>query len=43
MRPPSNSSGSTNPPTPAAGRIVGEGADAVPDLVRALRDEAGVL
>ncbi|WP_419949541.1 electron transfer flavoprotein subunit beta/FixA family protein [Candidatus Palauibacter sp.] len=31
------------PPAPAAGRIVGEGADAVPDLVRALREEAGVL
>ena len=31
------------PPAPAAGRIVGEGVDAVPELVRALRDEAGVL
>ena len=31
------------PPAPAAGRIVGEGADAVPELVRALREEAGVL
>ena len=27
----------------AAGRIVGEGADAVPALLKALRDEAGVL
>jgi electron transfer flavoprotein beta subunit len=31
------------PPAPAAGRIVGEGPDAVPDLVAALREEAGVL
>ena len=31
------------PPAPAEGRIVGEGVDAVPELVRALRDEAGVL
>ena len=31
------------PPAPAAGRIIGEGADAVPDLMRALRDEVGVL
>ena len=31
------------PPEPAAGRIVGEGADAVPELLRALREEAGVL
>ena len=31
------------PPAPAAGRIVGEGVGAVPELVRALRDEAGVL
>jgi electron transfer flavoprotein beta subunit len=31
------------PPAAAAGRIVGEGADAVPDLVAALREEAGVL
>lgn len=31
------------PPAPAAGRIVGEGADAVSELVRALREEAGVL
>jgi len=31
------------PPTPAAGRIVGEGVDAIPDLIRALREEAGVL
>jgi len=31
------------PPAAAAGRIVGEGADAVPDLIVALREEAGVL
>lgn len=31
------------PPAPAAGRIIGEGADAVPDLVAALREEANVL
>ncbi|MCG8469817.1 MAG: electron transfer flavoprotein subunit beta/FixA family protein [Gemmatimonadetes bacterium] len=31
------------PPAPAAGRIVGEGAEAVPDLIAALREEAGVL
>ena len=31
------------PPAPAAGRIVGEGVEAVPELVRALREEAGVL
>ena len=31
------------PPAPAAGRIIGEGSDAVPDLMRALREEAGVL
>ena len=31
------------PPQPAAGRIVGEGPEAVPELVRALREEAGVL
>ncbi len=31
------------PPAPAAGRIVGEGVEAIPDLVRALREEAGVL
>lgn len=31
------------PPAPAAGRVVGEGADAVPELLRALREEAGVL
>ena len=31
------------PPERAAGRIVGEGADAVPELVRLLRDEAKVL
>jgi electron transfer flavoprotein beta subunit len=31
------------PPERPAGRIVGEGADAVPELVRLLRDEAKVL
>ncbi len=31
------------PPARAAGRFVGEGADAVPELVRRLREEAGVL
>ena len=31
------------PPAPAAGRIVGEGPDAVPDLIAALREEAKVL
>ena len=31
------------PPAAAAGRIVGEGADAVPELVAALREEAKVL
>ncbi len=31
------------PPERAAGRIVGEGADAVPELVRLLREEANVL
>jgi electron transfer flavoprotein beta subunit len=31
------------PPARAAGRIVGEGAAAVPELVRALRDEAKVI
>lgn len=31
------------PPARAAGRIVGEGAGAVPELVRALRDEAKVI
>ncbi len=31
------------PPAPAAGRIVGEGPDAVPELVRLLREEAGVF
>ena len=31
------------PPERTGGRIVGEGADAVPDLVRLLRDEAKVL
>jgi electron transfer flavoprotein beta subunit len=32
-----------NPPTRSAGQIVGEGADAVPELVRKLRDEAKVI
>ena len=31
------------PPERAAGRIVGEGADAVPELVRLLREEAKVI
>jgi len=31
------------PPERAAGRIVGEGADAVPELVRLLRAEAKVI
>ena len=31
------------PPPRAAGRIVGEGAGAVPELVRVLREEAKVL
>lgn len=31
------------PPERAAGRIVGEGPDAVPELMRLLREEAGVL
>ena len=31
------------PPERAAGRIVGQGAAAVPELVRLLRDEAKVL
>ncbi len=31
------------PPEPEAGRIIGEGADAVPELVRVLREEAKVL
>jgi electron transfer flavoprotein beta subunit len=31
------------PPERAGGRIVGEGADAVPELVRLLRTEAKVL
>ncbi len=31
------------PPPPAAGQIVGEGPDAVPELVRLLREEAKVL
>ena len=31
------------PPAPAAGRIVGEGPDAVPELIRALREEVGAL
>lgn len=35
--------GVMNPPVRSAGEIVGEGADAVPDLVRKLRDEAKVI
>jgi len=35
--------GYTPPPERPAGRIVGEGVDAVPELVRALREEARVL
>ncbi|CAN5348511.1 electron transfer flavoprotein subunit beta/FixA family protein [soil metagenome] len=31
------------PPEPEAGRIIGKGADAVPELVRVLREEAKVL
>lgn len=31
------------PPAPAAGRIVGEGPDAVSELIRALREEVGAL
>ena len=31
------------PPERAEGRILGEGADAVPELVQLLRDEANVL
>ena len=31
------------PPLRSAGRILGEGVEAVPELVRVLRDEAGVL
>jgi electron transfer flavoprotein beta subunit len=31
------------PPERPAGRIVGQGVDAVPELVRLLRDEAKVL
>lgn len=33
----------SEPPARAAGRIVGEGADAVPELVRLLREEANAL
>ncbi|MDP2480054.1 MAG: electron transfer flavoprotein subunit beta/FixA family protein [Candidatus Palauibacterales bacterium] len=33
----------SEPPAPEAGEIVGEGADAVPELVRKLREEAKVL
>lgn len=33
----------TEPPEPGAGEIVGEGPEAVPELVRKLREEAGVL
>ncbi len=32
-----------NPPVRSAGKIVGEGADAVPELMRKLRDEAKVI
>ena len=35
--------GLTEPPARSAGRIVGEGADAVPELVRLLREEANAL
>jgi electron transfer flavoprotein beta subunit len=31
------------PPERAAGRIIGEGKDAVPELVRLLKEEAKVL
>ena len=31
------------PPAPATGRIVGEGPEAVPELIRALREEVGAL
>jgi electron transfer flavoprotein beta subunit len=31
------------PPERQPGRVVGEGADAVPELVRLLREEAGVI
>lgn len=31
------------PPAPAVGRVVGEGPDAVPELIRALREEVGAL
>jgi hypothetical protein len=33
----------TAPPERPAGRIVGQGTDAVPELVRVLREEAKVL
>lgn len=33
----------TEPPARSAGRIIGEGADAVPELVRLLREEANAL
>jgi electron transfer flavoprotein beta subunit len=33
----------TNPPERPAGRIVGQGADAVSELVRLLKEEAKVL
>ncbi|MDE3014713.1 MAG: electron transfer flavoprotein beta subunit/FixA family protein, partial [Gemmatimonadota bacterium] len=35
--------GLSEPPARAAGRIVGEGADAVPELVRLLREEANAI
>ncbi len=35
--------GLSEPPARAAGRVVGEGADAVPELVRLLREEANAL
>jgi electron transfer flavoprotein beta subunit len=35
--------GLAEPPARAAGRVVGEGADAVPELVRLLREEANAL
>jgi len=33
----------SEPPARAAGRIVGEGPDAVPELLRLLREEANAL
>jgi hypothetical protein len=35
--------GLTEPPARTAGRIVGEGPDAVPELVRLLREDANAL